>query len=168
MCLNVNKKSIVRLTSIYYGAQINLNVNQDFRSVLWRTEKMIISCLTIDIRVNFTMSNIEIQIAAEKTKVCAEITYARMRQLKTIEIAPQSTVPGEVIMMCVNLIEPSERIRITLPKAYTHFGGVEECDWDTIREILEDVNGGGIRDDVFVTLRYDDAATKVIVDIYHI
>jgi hypothetical protein len=120
------------------------------------------------------LNDTERAIVEDKDAALAAIGKARANKIKTIELSPQSPVPAEVVSLCAKDIQPAERMRVILPRCFTHFGG-EKIDWDTITEIQEDFRGPEIPKDVFVTLRFEvakgddyDEATNFVVDIYRV
>ena len=97
------------------------------------------------------------------------ISRAREPQVKIIELYPKSDTPYDTIVYCVKHIKSQERIRITLPRCYTHYNGRDHVDWEMIHELKEDFSGEVIPEDVFLTIRHGgDDDPIVIVDIYHL
>lgn len=98
------------------------------------------------------------------------LVEARKEGRRTIDVTPQSVCPAETIKVLLTKIAPGERIRVVLPRCFTHFGSDEnpdeECDWDAIGEITDEFCGKSLNKDIFLVVRHDKFGNNAVVDIY--
>jgi len=77
-------------------------------------------------------------------------------------------------MHVLDEINAGERIRVTIPRNFSHDDNNDsEYDLDNIEDVQMDIRGGRLRPNVFASLRFEetdesDAVGDVVVDIVHV
>lgn len=82
-------------------------------------------------------------------------------------IEPTSIELFSTIQRAVDEIKPLERVKIFVPRNYSHGGN--NFDWVAFEQLQMEFCGSALKPNVFVTLRscQEYGAVDVIVDIYH-
>lgn len=107
------------------------------------------------------MANVEQMIINDKGTTNDTIVEARSRGLRTINIFPKSEVPTEIVYLCIEKINPGERICVFLPEAFLRFED------DAIEEIQDEFRGPHIPQDIFIIMRFGEANVHMM-DIYRL
>lgn len=108
---------------------------------------------------------VEQEIAADIAMIHSKLAETRAQGVKTIELTPKMLF--QAIDLCIEEIQPTERIRVTLPMSATHSLENGAIDWDFVRDISNEFHGSAMPDDVFFLLRHDsDESKPIIADIY--